>query len=177
MGVAYCFNGDKEYTSFTQKQAQTVVKNFCKNNHVLDPGNTYGFVDELSGEPSVVVSASWARDESGCGNKKSWSFSGSSTQYDICLNAWSTDYFCENENAYATTSYGGGYVYNTGNGCMLLKLYAKVERQGPIHGPIVANSTTTTAGQGGAAWSSSSVQLHWIVSNDSSSAHQARLFD
>lgn len=176
MGSAYCFNDDKGSTSFTQNQARTVVKSFCNNNHVLDPGNTYGFVDNLAGQPSVIVFAGWARDQSGSGDKKSWSFSWSSLQYDLCLNAWSTDYFCKDEYADAATSYGGGYVYNTGNACILLKLYAKIERQGPIHGPIVANSTTT-AGQDGTAWSSSSTESDWSVSNGTSIANKARLFD
>ncbi|QGA18027.1 hypothetical protein EYB26_005705 [Talaromyces marneffei] len=175
-GGAYCFTSDMGFTSFTQDQAQTVVKSFCGNNYVLDPSNTYGFVNELSGDPAVIVSASWAHDQSGCGTEESWSFAGSSLQYDLCLNAWSTDYFCENEYANAATSYDGGYVYNTGDGCILLKLYAELPQEGPMNGPIVANITTTTAGNNGTAWSSNSTLSHWSYSNDSSITNQAQLF-
>ena len=68
------------------------------------------------------------------------------------------------------------YVYNTGDGCILFKLYAELPQKGPMNGPIVANITTTIAGNNGTTWSSNSTVSHWSYSNDWSSKNQAQLF-
>jgi hypothetical protein len=113
------------YDQFTLTQTQAAVKAFCEASYVLEPDNTYGQVEEYAADSySVVVSAAWADDQSGCGTMKAWSFADSGEDYDLCLEAWSTDFFCVNEEVAASNSYGGGYVYNTGNGCVLLELYA-----------------------------------------------------
>lgn len=113
------------YDSFTVADAQAVVKSFCEAQYVLEPDNTYGQVEEYdAGSYSVVASAAWADSQSGCGTMQAWSFADSDLDYDECLDAFSTDFYCTNEEAPASSSYGGGYVYNTGNGCILMELYA-----------------------------------------------------
>jgi hypothetical protein len=113
------------YNSFTVTDAQDVVKSFCEAEYVLEPDNTYGQVEEYdTGSIAVVASAAWADDQSGCGTVASYSFADSTEDYDLCLDAFSTDFYCENEDEAVSTSYGGGYVYNSGSGCILLELYA-----------------------------------------------------
>lgn len=127
-GDAYCFTSSMGYVEFTDDQAKSVIQSFCDAKYVLDPSNTYGQVEETTfGSYSVVVSAAWAKDQSGCGTMDAWSFADSSSDLDLCLNAWSTDFYCGDETGTDTVSnsYGGGYVYTTGNGCILLELYAQ----------------------------------------------------
>jgi hypothetical protein len=113
------------YNSFSLTDAQAVVKSFCEQSYVLEPDNTYGQVEEYdTGSIAVVASAAWADSQSGCGTMAAWSFADSDEDYDLCLDAFSTDFFCKNEEEPATSSYGGGYVYNTGSGCILMELYA-----------------------------------------------------
>ncbi|KAI7973519.1 hypothetical protein EIK77_004125 [Talaromyces pinophilus] len=126
VGSAYCYTQQMGYVSFTLDDAKGAIGPFCNASYVLDPSNTFGFVEKYdAGSYSVLCTAQWANDQAGCGAQKAYSFADSSLDYELCLNAWSTDYFCLDENAPAASSYGGGYVYNSGSGCILLELYAK----------------------------------------------------
>ncbi|KAH8800836.1 hypothetical protein F5884DRAFT_808987 [Xylogone sp. PMI_703] len=125
VGGAYCFTpADGNYVSFTETQAKDVVESFCSDNYVLEPSNTYGQVNELAGDGySVVVSASWAPDQTSCGTMQPAQLDDAEG---LCYDAWDTDFFCDNETGNETTSYGGAYVLvlPDASGCILLSLYA-----------------------------------------------------
>ncbi|KAL3708607.1 hypothetical protein TMatcc_006591 [Talaromyces marneffei ATCC 18224] len=83
-GNALCFsnyNDDGKYQSFTLSDAQKVIDAFCENNYVLDPGNTYGYVE--NGANNIYVSISWTEDQSGCGTEVDFPFG-----VPLCEDAW-----------------------------------------------------------------------------------------
>ncbi|KAL7795689.1 hypothetical protein V8C43DRAFT_304570 [Trichoderma afarasin] len=138
VGKAYCFDGLDGYLSFSLDETQTVVKSFCSASYVLDPDNTFGFVEEVERDTyNVVASAGWAPNQAGCGAKQSFPFASDEMNSELCLEAWSTDFFCENEDdSSEKTSYGGAYVLeppNTG-GCILISLYAYSKVAQPLIG-------------------------------------------
>lgn len=83
-GNVLCFsdyNGDGNYQSFTLGDATDVIDAFCANNYVLDPGNTYGYVE--NGANNIYVSISWAEDQSGCGTEVDFPLG-----VPLCEDAW-----------------------------------------------------------------------------------------
>lgn len=65
-----------------------------------------------------------------------------------CLNAFSTDFYCTDEDGDQTSSYGGGYVLKTPESgvCVLLQLYAYSTSSNGLLRP--ANSTASDSSTG-----------------------------
>lgn len=126
-GEAYCFADDSGYLEFTLEEAQKAIKSFCSASYVLDPLNAVGQNIALEEDGyTVIVSAEWAPDQSGCGSKEPFPFAEDDLNFDRCLDGWTTAFFCEDEDAEVESSYGGAYVLDppqTG-GCILLSLFA-----------------------------------------------------
>ncbi|KAF4496330.1 acetylxylan esterase [Fusarium agapanthi] len=124
---AYCFEGNSDYVEFTKDEARQVVGSFCDSSYTLDPDNTFGQNVALEEDGyTVVVSAKWAPDQSGCGEKEPFSFSGDDWNHDLCSGGWTADYSCPNDVEDRQSSYGGAYVLDPpeNGGCLLLSLYA-----------------------------------------------------
>ncbi|KAG7415143.1 hypothetical protein Forpe1208_v006838 [Fusarium oxysporum f. sp. rapae] len=75
---------------------------------------------------TVIVSAKWAPDQSGCGNKEAFSFAEDDWNHDLCLYGWDATYSCPDDEDDWQSSYGGAYVLDPpkNGGCLLLSLYA-----------------------------------------------------
>jgi hypothetical protein len=187
VGSAYCFTpSDGNYVQFSQSDAQTVVSSFCSENYVLEPGNTYGFAegDEQSGY-TVIAAASWAQDQTGCGTETNFPFNANS---DECLDGWSTDFYCTNEDGSETTSYGGAYVLEPpGNGgCILISLYAystsgskrwlSFRGVGDSPGHVVYNSTAGHTNITALRQNATAPSV-WPVSDDLSQVQGKHLFN
>lgn len=103
---------------------------FCDTNRVLGPDNDFGYVEQTTADDyRVQVYVAWADDQSGCGDKKDFETSSSnrdSKGYNACRNLFLGPFQChrdEDDSDGKDTSYGGQYVYNSGEGCVLLQLY------------------------------------------------------
>ncbi|KAF7539602.1 hypothetical protein G7Z17_g12400 [Cylindrodendrum hubeiense] len=124
-GEGYCFVDRSGYLSFSLDEARQGIKSFCSSNYVLDPDNTIGQADAVEEDGyNVVVSAKWAADQSGCDDKDSFTFADDDDSFGDCLDAWNTDFFCEDQHGDAEDSYGGAYVLDSPVGCVLFSLYA-----------------------------------------------------
>ncbi|KAG4277787.1 chitinase [Fusarium proliferatum] len=124
---AYCYEGDTNYVEFTKDEARQVIGSFCDSSYTLDPGNTFGQNVALEEDGyTVIVSAKWAPDQSGCGDKEPFSFSEDDWNHDLCLGGWTAGYSCPNDEEDRQSSYGGAYVLDPpeNGGCLLLSLYA-----------------------------------------------------
>ena len=181
VGGAYCFTKEQGYVSFTVDQGKQVVKSFCNSHYVLAPDNTYGHVEELAGDGyRVVASAKWAPNQSGCGPKEAFPFSANQLNWGMCLNDWTTDFYCMDESVPRNTSYGGAYVLNppvTG-GCILLSLYAFKPANDRLLALFMANTTMNTIpGSSVAASGVSTTRIVWpAVSTENSRAHSQSMF-
>ncbi|KAJ4179362.1 hypothetical protein NW767_014646 [Fusarium falciforme] len=126
-GEGYCFADRSGYLEFTIEEAQQVIESFCSSSYVLDPDNAVGQNIALEEDGyTVMVSAEWAPDQSGCGTKEPFPFAEDDFNFDLCLAGWNTAFFCEDQEADVESSYGGAYVLDppkTG-GCILLSLFA-----------------------------------------------------
>ncbi|CCT63634.1 related to acetylxylan esterase [Fusarium fujikuroi IMI 58289] len=126
-GEAYCYEGDTNYVEFTKDEARQVIGSFCDSSYTLGPGNTFGQNVALEEDGyTVIVSAKWAPDQSGCGDKEPFSFSEDDWNHDLCLGGWTAGYSCPNDEEDRQSSYGGVYVLDPpeNGGCLLLSLYA-----------------------------------------------------
>ncbi|KAH6949099.1 family 3 carbohydrate esterase, partial [Fusarium avenaceum] len=126
-GEAYCFTDDSGYVEFTRKDAEKAIGNFCASKYKLDPANSFGHnvALEQSGY-TVIVSAKWAPDQTGCGDKEVFAFAPDKPNFNLCLAGWSAGFYCEDPEGDFESSYGGAYVLDppeTG-GCILMSLYA-----------------------------------------------------
>ncbi|KAK4074554.1 CAZyme family CE3 [Trichoderma aggressivum f. europaeum] len=186
-GDAYCFEGLDGYVSFSLGEAQTAFESFCSASYTLEPGDSYGYVTEYDGfDYNVVVSAGWAPDQTKCGDEQPFPFADDELNSGLCLNAWSTDFYCKNETGTQTTSYGGAYVLqppNTG-GCILLSLYAYSKAEQPLiskpskHPFIPPFSNVTHIGDK-FSWkhdNKTGVRQIWPSSKSKSSKNRAELF-
>lgn len=187
VGSAYCFSSsDGNYVQFTETDAQDVISSFCSQNYVLEPDNPTGFAEGYEQDGyTVVAAASWAADQTGCGTEADFPFNANS---DECLEGWSTDFYCVDEDSSASTSYGGAYVLEPpGNvGCILISLNAystsSSKRASWLTGPgtnldpVVYNSTADQLN--GTALQQSATAPHiWSASNNTLLAHKSRLFN
>jgi hypothetical protein len=187
VGGAYCFSSsDGNYVQFTETDAQDVVQSFCSQNYVLEPGNTFGFAegDDKTGY-TVIAAASWAKDQTGCGAEANFPFNANS---DECLEGWSTDFFCANEDGSETTSYGGAYVLEPPGsvGCILISLYAFstssskraswIRGLGDIPGPVVYNSTADHLNVTALRQNTTAPPV-WFASNNTHLVHTNHLFN
>ncbi|KAM5388054.1 hypothetical protein ACJA88_001314 [Fusarium oxysporum] len=124
---AYCFEGNSDYVEFTLNEARQVIGSFCDSSYTLDPDNTFGqnMALEENGY-TVIVSAKWAPDQSGCGDKEAFSFAEDDWNHDLCLDGWDAAYSCPDDEDDRQSSYGGAYVLDPpkNGGCLLLSLYA-----------------------------------------------------
>ncbi|CAG1976172.1 unnamed protein product [Fusarium graminearum] len=127
-GEGYCFDDSSSYEEFTIEDAQRVIGSFCDSSYTLDPKNDFGHNSALENDGyTVIVSAKWAPDQEGCGDKEPFSFSEGAINHDLCPRAWNTNFYCEDpENGDNEVSYGGAYVLDLpeSGGCLLLSLYA-----------------------------------------------------
>ncbi|KAM0399178.1 hypothetical protein ACHAPZ_007073 [Fusarium culmorum] len=127
-GEGYCFDDSSSYEEFTIEDAQRVIGSFCDSSYTLDPKNDFGHNSALENDGyTVIVSAKWAPDQEGCGDKEPFSFSEGAINHDLCPRAWNTNFYCEDpKNGDNEVSYGGAYVLDLpeSGGCLLLSLYA-----------------------------------------------------
>lgn len=127
----------------------------------------------------MYATASWAPNQSGCGTEEDFPFNENS---DECLDGWSTDFYCVNEDGDETTSYGGGYVLEPpGGGCILIELYAtsssSKKRLIIESDPKPFSVDTITARVFNASnWRNGTISV-WPVSNDTSKINKAHLFN
>lgn len=187
-GEGYCFADRSGYLEFTIEEAQEVIESFCSSSYILDPDNTFGQNIALEEDGyTVIVSAEWAPDQSGCGTKEPFPFAEDDLNFDLCLAGWNTAFFCEDQEADVESSYGGAYVLDppeTG-GCILLSLFAydtSTMRLLALHNgiqPLVPPMINTTHVGDEPTWVPSSkpgIPRVWPAS-DSSSSIQRKLFN
>ncbi|KAF9768889.1 hypothetical protein IL306_013736, partial [Fusarium sp. DS 682] len=124
---AYCYEGNSDYLEFTYDEARQVIGSFCDSSYTLDPGNTFGQNMALEEDGyTVIVSAKWAPDQSGCGDKEAFSFADDGWNRMLCLDGWDANWSCPDNDEDRESSYGGAYVLDPPErgGCILLSLYA-----------------------------------------------------
>ncbi|KAF2734823.1 hypothetical protein EJ04DRAFT_492871 [Polyplosphaeria fusca] len=112
-GNPYCFrdhNGNGQYHKFGEDAGDSTIASVCNNGDVLPPSNTFGFASR--GQDNLLVSVTWAKDQSGCPAKK-----------DVPMRDFCTDTYREIiltcDKAIVTDTYGGAFVEsNTQFGCV-----------------------------------------------------------
>lgn len=112
------------YIPFAVDDAMDAVVKLCSSHHALKLRHTGGIVQKGNG--NTYVAMHWAEDQSGCGTITEWVFSGpkDSDAYKTCIGMWTSDISCMEGTEKSRTSYGGGYVFYTRQGCVLMRLYA-----------------------------------------------------
>ncbi|KAJ3540811.1 hypothetical protein NM208_g4894 [Fusarium decemcellulare] len=183
-GEGYCFVDRSGYLEFTIDEAKQVIESFCSASYVLDPNNAFGQNIALEEDGyTVIVSAEWAPDQSGCGTKESFPFAEDDLNFDLCLAGWNMAFFCEDQEADVESSYGGAYVLDppeTG-GCILLSLYAydtstmRLVARPKGWKPLVPPTVNTTHMGDESQWVPSNklnVPKVWPASKGSSSKHK-----
>ncbi|KAF3066283.1 hypothetical protein CFAM422_009276 [Trichoderma lentiforme] len=134
-GNAYCFDGLDDYVSFSLDEAETAIESLCSAGYTLEPDDEFGYVTAYDGfDYNVYVSIGWAPDQTNCGDEQPFPLADNEVDSELCLAAWSTDFYCTNETGTQTTSYGGAYVLKppkTG-GCILLSLYGYSKSEQPL---------------------------------------------
>jgi hypothetical protein len=166
-----------------------VIAAFCAANHVLQPGNTVGFNEGDVDNPgyTVFATAGWAADQTGCGAEGDFPFN---TNSDECLDGWSTDFFCTDEEESGpnpTTSFRGGYVLKPPGdmGCILIHLFAMpamnslpdVSARETIDMPTFAYNRTTGHTNLTALWQGVQGPSVWAVPNSSSNVNRHHMFN
>ena len=133
-GAGFCYTdknapncNENPYQEFTDNNARDGIQGFCDGKMVLKvdgPGVSYTVNDASSGL-AITVAADWAADQSGCGSKVEFQFSGTEVAYQECFSGWNTDFYCTDLEGDLKSSFGGSYVLKTpSSGCLFLSLYA-----------------------------------------------------
>lgn len=112
---------------FVEVDAKAAAQNFCnRGDQILEPGNTFGIVEsyDTGRGNQVIVSAEWAEDQTGCGDK-----------VDVPLSKFGCTAFftppwlnCGGTDDEDSESYGGAWVFDSGKrqygGCILISMFS-----------------------------------------------------
>ncbi|KAK4565366.1 hypothetical protein LTR86_003983 [Recurvomyces mirabilis] len=131
---AYCFKtSDGPYVSYDISDSGIGAASFCERHPVLDPASSDPIVESVDdGTTAITIwsQARWAPVQSGCGTKASYYFNPSSTDQNsdteiACEDYFTADYLCvDHTGGTGSSGLGGGYVMNTGKGCIEITQYA-----------------------------------------------------
>lgn len=125
---AYCYsaNSGGDLRLFSDRDYTRVTESFCRNNFVLDPG--HGPISWNGGGNGydVIISADWAKDQTGCSAQKPYEFAKNLAAYERCRNSWLGGFYCNGEDTYAgSSSFGGAYVFDDFNGCIVFDIHTR----------------------------------------------------
>lgn len=118
---------------FARDMSFDVVSDFCAAQYRLRPSDDWIWQRVLAGPYYVWAIMGWADDQSGCGTKETQTPSGDTQDsYLGCINSLGlVMQDCEgldydgNDSVYA----GGGWVLNSGSGCVLIMHFATTETE------------------------------------------------